>query len=82
MRSVENGRSLARSANSGVSLVTDRRGRIVERMGIFERGVIVRDLPLSDELTFYARHGDVFPWSVSAVALLMVLASWARGRRR
>ncbi|MFH1502649.1 MAG: apolipoprotein N-acyltransferase [Candidatus Eisenbacteria bacterium] len=81
MRSIENRRGLARSANSGVSLVTDPHGRIVSRLGIFERGVIVEDIPLVRETTFYARHGDVFPWAASILALaLLALAAVPRQR--
>ena len=74
MRSIENRRSLARSANSGVSLVTDPHGRVLESLPIFERGLIVADLPLAEGTTFYSRHGDVFPWAACSLALLLVLA--------
>lgn len=83
MRSIENRRSLARSANSGVSLVTDPHGRIMASLPIFERGVIVEDLPVVSETTFYTRHGDLFPWSACVLSLLLVLAPVAarvRGR--
>jgi apolipoprotein N-acyltransferase len=81
MRSIENRRSLARSANSGVSLLCDHHGRVLARLGIFERGYLVEDLPVSSEPTFYARHGDVFAWAVACVAGLAVALSWAVGRR-
>jgi len=77
MRSIENRRSLVRSANSGVSLVSDPFGRVVARLGIFERGVLVREVPLVREQTFYSRHGDIFPW----VVLLGSLALAAGGVR-
>jgi apolipoprotein N-acyltransferase len=83
MRSIENRRSLARSANSGVSLVTDPHGRVLKSLAIFERGVIVEDLPVVSELTFYARHGDVVPWAACLLSVLLVLAPAAariRGR--
>lgn len=81
MRAIENRRSLARSANSGVSLVCDPYGRVLQRLPIFERGYLVEDLPVVTELTLYARHGDVIPWAVTAVAGLALPASWAQGRR-
>jgi apolipoprotein N-acyltransferase len=77
MRSIENRRSLVRSANSGVSLVSDPFGRIAARAGTFERAVIIEDVPLSSRRSFYARYGDVFPWTVvllAAVILVMPLA--------
>jgi apolipoprotein N-acyltransferase len=74
MRSIENRRSLARSANSGISLVADPFGRVVASLGIFERGVLVHEVPLVSEESFYSRHGDVFPWG--AVAAAVALAAW------
>jgi apolipoprotein N-acyltransferase len=84
MRSIENRRSLARSANSGVSLVTDPYGRIISSLDIFERGVLVENVPLVRERTFYSRHGDLFPWSVSllSLALLIVALAGSRGDSR
>ncbi len=80
MRSIENRRSLARSANSGVSLVTDPFGRIISRLGIFQRGVIVEDVPMVESTSFYSRRGDVFAWATVILSLALVLAS-ARGRK-
>jgi apolipoprotein N-acyltransferase len=81
MRSIENRRSLARSANSGISLVSDPRGRVLARLGIFERGYLVEDLPVVTDTTFYSRHGDVFAWAVTSGALILVPVSRARTRR-
>lgn len=80
MRSVENRRSLARSANSGVSMMVEPHGRVLSRLPIFEEGVLVEDLPLVSGTTFYSVRGDVFPWAVTALAfLMMVLGVVGRG---
>jgi apolipoprotein N-acyltransferase len=80
MRSIENRRSLARSANSGVSLFVDPYGRILAKTEIFTRTSLVLDLPLVEETTFYTRQGDVFAWSVLALAALLVIGSALRRR--
>lgn len=72
MRCVETRRSLARSANSGVSMMVDPFGRVLAQTEVFESGYLVADLPVGSALTFYARHGDVFPWAVTVVGALMV----------
>ena len=77
MRSVENRRSLARSANSGVSMLVDPYGRVLDRTPVFEEGVLVGDLPLVGSLTFYARYGDVFPWAVTGCGGLLLVLSLA-----
>jgi apolipoprotein N-acyltransferase len=81
MRAIENRRSLARSANSGVSLLCDPFGRILGSLPIFERGYLVADLPLVAGRTFYTRHGDVFSWAATALAGIALATAWARGRR-
>jgi apolipoprotein N-acyltransferase len=81
MRSVENRRSLARSANSGVSMMVDPFGRVLAALPIFEEGVIVEDLPVVAETTFYTRRGDVFPWAMTLAGALMV-ATGLPGRGR
>lgn len=83
MRSIENRRSLARSANSGVSLLADPYGRVMMRLGIFERGSLVADLPLvSDERTFYAAHGDLLGWATICLAGLLMVLSLSHGSPR
>ncbi len=75
MRSIENRRSLARSANSGVSMVVDPHGRVLARTAIFERTFLVHDLPVVSEKTLYSEHGDVFPWSAVGLSILLVAAA-------
>jgi apolipoprotein N-acyltransferase len=74
-RAVENGRYLVRAANTGITAVVDTRGRILARTGLFEQTVLVRDVPLLTETTFYTRHGDVFAWTCAALALALTAAA-------
>jgi len=80
-RAVENGRYLVRAANTGISAVVDPRGRVVERTPLFEPALIVKDVPLVDELTLYAARGDVFAWAcVGATLSFTVFVLLARRR--
>ena len=63
MRSAETRVWTARAANTGVSAIIDSQGRVRERSRIFERGLLLADVPLRPAPrggSFYARHGDVF----------------------
>jgi apolipoprotein N-acyltransferase len=63
VRSAENGVWTARAANTGVSAIIDSQGRVRSRTRIFERDLLVGDLPLRASPlggTVYARHGDIF----------------------
>lgn len=73
-RSVENGRYLVRSANSGISAVIDTRGNIVTTLDVNERGTINQTIYYSDEQTLYTLTGDIlFP--LLFVSLLIYSAS-------
>ncbi len=63
MRAVENGMSLVRCANSGISGVVDPFGRIKVKTPLFKRLELVAlvDAPLPGK-TVYRRVGDAFLW--------------------
>jgi len=74
LRSAENRVWTARAANTGVSAFIDHRGRVVSQTRIFERDLLVADVPLRPAPaggSFYTRHGDLFAWGCwAAVAVL------------
>jgi apolipoprotein N-acyltransferase len=74
-RAVENRRYLVRAANTGVTAVVDPWGRVLEPTRLFDTTVLVREVPLVAETTFYTRHGDLFAQACAAVALALVAAS-------
>jgi len=59
-RAVENRRSLARSANTGVSTIIDPLGRVSETSPLFEPYYLVADAPLLETETLYVRFGHYF----------------------
>ncbi|MEN8184644.1 MAG: apolipoprotein N-acyltransferase, partial [Myxococcota bacterium] len=86
LRSAETGLWTARAANTGVSAFIDGRGRVSEQTPIFERGLLVADVPFpqeQQEKTFYVRHGDVFAGACwIGVAGLGALAGLRRRAQR
>ena len=60
MRAIEQGRYLARAANTGISGIVDPHGRVLQRTKIFERAVVVGEARLLEARTIYARIGDLF----------------------
>lgn len=72
-RSVENGRYLVRSANSGISAIIDSRGNIKSHLGINETGVITDTVQFIEKQTIYTKTGDVlFPVCCVAVLIWLV----------
>ena len=84
VRSAENGVWTARAANTGVSAIIDSQGRVRSRTRIFERDLLVGDLPLRASPvggTFYARHGDLFVYGCWVAMVALAVASAARKAR-
>jgi apolipoprotein N-acyltransferase len=84
VRSAENGVWTARAANTGVSAIIDSQGRVRSQTRIFERGLLVGDLPLRGSPpggTFYARHGDIFAYACWVAIAALALVGAARKAR-
>jgi apolipoprotein N-acyltransferase len=80
-RAVENRRYLVRAANTGITAVVDPWGRVLSSTRLFDTTVLVREVPFTTGLTFYARHGDVFARACAAIALAGLAATLRRRRR-
>jgi len=57
-RSVEKGVPLVRSANSGISVILDKSGKILERKNLNEKGFIEAEIILGDNSTFFMKFGN------------------------
>jgi apolipoprotein N-acyltransferase len=71
MRAIEQGRYLARAANTGISGLVDPYGRVLVQTGLFETTVVVGEVRVRQELTVYARIGDIAP----QLAVFLTLAT-------
>jgi apolipoprotein N-acyltransferase len=78
MRAIEQGRYLARAANTGISGIVDPYGRIVVKSAIFEQTGLVGEVRLRTGRTIYSVVGDV----VAYAALALVAAALIIVRRR
>jgi apolipoprotein N-acyltransferase len=80
MRAIEQGRYLARAANTGISGLIDPYGRVLARSGIFEQVGLVGEVRFLPTRTMYARVGDVVAYASIAITLLaLVMTRRARG---
>ncbi|MBR5845225.1 MAG: apolipoprotein N-acyltransferase [Rikenellaceae bacterium] len=83
LRAVETRRSVARSANTGISGFIDPRGRVISTLGWDERGVLTAEVPVEERTTLYVRLGDYVARLSCYLLLLCVLYYVAyRVRRR
>ena len=80
MRAIEQGRYLVRAANTGISGVVDPYGRVIAQTALFEDDVLTAEVRLIDDLTPYARYGDLLAFACGIVTLAMLMiagvATW------
>jgi apolipoprotein N-acyltransferase len=83
MRAIEQGRYLARAANTGISGFVDPYGRVLAASDLFTDRVMVGQVRLIEEQTFYARAGDIVARAsliVTVAALCAVVAMRRKSR--
>jgi apolipoprotein N-acyltransferase len=80
MRAIEQGRYLARAANTGISGIVDPYGRVTLRTNLFETVAPMGEVRLIQEQTVYARIGDLA--AQVAVLITLVGVGVALTRRR
>jgi apolipoprotein N-acyltransferase len=83
LRAIETRRSIARSANTGISCFVDQRGVVRDRTPWWRPAVIRSVVALNTELTFFVRHGDLIGRGASiSAALFLLLGLVLRYRQR
>lgn len=69
MRSIEEGRYLARAANTGISGIVDPYGRVVVQSAIFEQVALVGEVRYLTSRTLYSVIGDVIAYVAIALTV-------------
>ena len=75
LRSIEQGRYLARAANTGISGFVDPYGRVLQKSNMFQSAVMTEELRFISERTIYSRIGDVAGWLSVAFTFAALLAT-------
>ena len=73
LRAVEQGLTVVRAANNGISAVIDPEGRILTSLALNARGSIDSAIPSARSRTWYAKWGDATFVLNSAIFLLLAL---------
>lgn len=82
MRAIENARWLLRDTNTGVTASIDPFGRVVASTPRKLRNVLQAPYAISDETTFYTRHGDWLAYLCAIISLGAIILALTSGTGR
>src|SRR6266566_3385918 len=80
MRAVENARWLLRDTNTGVTASIDPYGRVVQTIPRKTRTVLQASYALSNDTTFYTRHGDWLAYGCAIISIGAIMVSLIPGK--
>ena len=78
LRAIETRRSIARSANTGISAFINQRGEIISQTGWWQPAYLNGQLCLNDEITVFVRHGDIIGRVSKFIFFLFLLMAAVR----
>lgn len=73
IRAIENRRSVARSANTGISCFIDQKGEVISELGWNEYGTLHEVINKNEEFTFFTKYGSIIGRISCYLALAMML---------
>jgi len=82
LRAIECRRSIARSANTGISAFIDQKGDLMQTTAWWVEDAIKASLHTNNEQTFYVRFGDYFGRISGFIAPLFLLLAWVKSRNK
>jgi apolipoprotein N-acyltransferase len=80
LRSVENGVVLLRSANTGISMIVDQYGRVLNEKPLFVQATIVSMVTVSPINTLYRRIGDTVPVASLLLTTVLLVVTFLKAR--
>lgn len=72
IRAIETRRSIARSANTGISGIINQKGEIINSIGWWKRGTIYGTLNANSHITFYVKYGDFIARMCLMIAAIII----------
>ncbi len=80
-RAAETRSSIARCANTGISMLIDPFGRVALEGGLFMREALVGTVRVTQSETFFEKHGFLLLWPLVGIGVIESLVALAISRR-
>ncbi len=72
LRAIETRRSIARSANTGISSFINQRGDVIAQTNYWVPDALNGNINLNEEITFYVQYGDWYVFTASLISILLL----------
>ena len=82
LRAIETRRSIARSANTGISALIDEKGQVLKTLDYGTKGVLKGNITINNRKTFYTRYGDFIARIATLIAGFILLFAVARKKEK
>ncbi len=73
LRAIETRRSIARSANTGISCFINQRGDLIKPTSWWTKDAIKATINANDKITFYVKHGDYIGRIAAVFSVLLLI---------
>ena len=82
LRCIENRRAMARCANTGLTVVINKYGRIIAEIPWWQEQTLTAEVPLESRLTFYTSNPDLLPKAAAAITGVLFLIAFLKKSRK
>ncbi|WP_271770128.1 apolipoprotein N-acyltransferase [Aquimarina algiphila] len=82
LRAIETRRSIARSANTGISAIINQTGDIVSSLGYEKQGTLKGTLKVNEKITFYVKAGNYIARVAIFLSIFIFLFSVTRRKQK
>jgi apolipoprotein N-acyltransferase len=79
LRAIETRRSIARSANTGISAFINQRGDVFQKTDYWVPAALRGTINLNDKMTYYTRNGDYIAHISGFISALLLLVAFTQG---
>lgn len=78
MRAIESRRSIARSANTGISTFINQKGDILEKTDFWKQDALRGTIKGNDKITFYVQYGDYIGRTATWLSVFIFLSAMVK----
>ncbi|MDZ7821390.1 MAG: apolipoprotein N-acyltransferase [Candidatus Marinimicrobia bacterium] len=82
LRAVETRRPLVRSANAGISMFIDAKGRVLKSLPLYTSGILDQELPSGIHVSPYVKTGNLFSWIAVIISAMGICFSLCLRRKK